>query len=58
VLVTSRHTVRIDPDRIASVLGPDADLATAQAAAKGALSANSLATLRLAKAYAERAGRR
>ncbi len=58
VAVTSRHTVRINPDRIAQVLGDGADLATAQAGVRAALSANSLATLRLAKAYAEEAGSR
>jgi aromatase len=51
--VTSRHTVRIAPDRIEQVLGPGADLAAAQQFVRNALSANSTATLRLAKAYAE-----
>jgi aromatase len=56
VSVTSRHTVRIDPARIPEVLGGDADVRTAQEFVRKALSGNSLATLRLAKAYAE--GRR
>jgi aromatase len=57
--VTSEHTVRLDSSRIAGVLGPDADMAAAQAFVRGALSGNSLATLRLAKRYAEdtRSGR-
>ena len=58
VSVTSRHTVRIDPGRIAEVLGEGADLATAQQAVRASLSANSLATLGLAKAYAEQAAGR
>ncbi len=55
VSVTSEHTVRINEERITSVLGPDADLAAAQKFVQGALSGNSLATLKLAKAYAENA---
>jgi aromatase len=58
VSVTSRHTVRINTDRIAELLGADADVSTAQQAVRNALSANSLATLRLAKVYAEEAGSR
>ncbi|MFJ9821228.1 aromatase/cyclase [Streptomyces sp. NPDC101151] len=54
VTVTSRHTVRINTARITEVLGEDADLATAQEFVRKALSGNSLATLGLAKAYAER----
>lgn len=53
VSVTSRHTVRINAARIAEVLGGDADMRTAQGFVRNALSGNSLATLRLAKAYAE-----
>lgn len=56
VSVTSRHTVRINADRIADVLGANADVASAQQAVRGALSANSMATLRLAKTFAEEAG--
>jgi aromatase len=55
VSASSRHTVRIDPARIADVLGPDADGPAAQQAARDALGANSRATLRLAKEYAEKA---
>ncbi|MGH3434038.1 MAG: FAD-dependent monooxygenase, partial [Thermocrispum sp.] len=53
VSVTSRHTVQINPANIAAVLGPDADVATAQKFVRTALSTNSLATLGHAKAYAE-----
>jgi aromatase len=53
VSVTSRHTVKINSSRVTEILGADADVAAAQAFVRGALSANSLATLRLAKAYAE-----
>ena len=58
VSVTSRHTVRIDGERVAEVFGVDVDLPTAQNTARSALSANSLATLELAKAYSEDAGGR
>jgi aromatase len=53
VSVTSRHTVQINTARIADVLGADADVLAAQEAVRNALSANSLATLRVGKAYAE-----
>jgi aromatase len=53
--VTSRHTVKINEDRITGVLGPDADLPAALAFVRTALSGNSTATLRHAKAYAEQA---
>jgi len=56
VLVTSRHTVRINTARIAEVLGPKADLPAAREFVRSALGANSLTTLRAAKAYAESAG--
>ncbi|HET9895094.1 MAG TPA: aromatase/cyclase [Streptosporangiaceae bacterium] len=55
VSVTSRHTVRINPDRIAEILGAGADLAAATNGVRAALSANSMATLKLAKAHAETA---
>lgn len=55
VSVTSEHTIRIDESRIADILGPDADLPSAQAFVRGALSGNSLATLKHAKSYAESA---
>jgi aromatase len=54
VRVTSRHMVRVNQPRIAEVLGEGADLASAQNFVRNALSANSLATLRLAKTHAER----
>jgi len=53
VSVTSRHTVQINTARIADVLGAGADVPAAQEFVRNALSGNSLATLRLAKAYAE-----
>lgn len=53
VSVTSRHTVRINTARIAEVLGPGADVATAKETVRKALSGNSLVTLHAAKAYAE-----
>ncbi|AKU15497.1 aromatase/cyclase [Luteipulveratus mongoliensis] len=55
VAVTSQHTVVVRQDQIASVLGPDATLADATAAVRKALSANSLATLGLAKQSLEQA---
>lgn len=51
--VTSRHSVTIRPEAITQVLGAGADLAAARSFVQRALSANSTATLRLAKAYAE-----
>lgn len=56
VAATSQHTVVINPETIAAVLGPDAGVAEARTFVKNALSGNSTATLNLAKAYAE--GRR
>ncbi len=53
VRLSSRHTAVIDPDAVASVLGPDATVADARAHVRRALSGNSLATLRLARAHAE-----
>ena len=53
VTATSRHTVRINEDNIAKVLGPDADVDAARAFVRNALSTNSLATLGHAKNYAE-----
>jgi aromatase len=58
VSVTSRHTVRLNESRIAGVLGAGTGLPDAQQAVRNALSANSLATLGLAKAYAEEAASR
>jgi len=58
VSVTSEHTVRINTSTITSVLGEDADLATAQTFVRDALSEDSLATLKPAKAYAEDAAGR
>lgn len=53
VFVTSRHTVRINPARVPDLLGPDANVQSAQEVVRKALSANSLITLRAAKAFAE-----
>lgn len=52
VTVTSEHTVAINEDNIATVLGPDAGLAEARDFIRTALSGNSLATLGHAKDYA------
>ncbi|MCO5995395.1 aromatase/cyclase [Actinoallomurus rhizosphaericola] len=56
VSVTSRHTVRINTERITEVLGAGADAETAQRFVRTALSGNSMTTLRAAKAYAEGSG--
>ncbi|MFJ5830010.1 aromatase/cyclase [Streptomyces sp. NPDC093089] len=56
VTVTSRHTVRINTDNITTVLGEGVTVQTAREYVQTALSGNSLATLRLAKAYAEGVG--
>lgn len=56
VTATSRHTVAINEANIASVLGADAGVEEARTFVRNALSANSLATLRHARDYAE--GRR
>ncbi|MCU1641949.1 MAG: bifunctional cyclase or dehydrase [Nocardia sp.] len=53
VSVSSQHSVVVNTDNIAAVLGPDADLTSAKAYVQRALSTNSLATLRHAKQYAE-----
>jgi aromatase len=53
VLATSQHRVVVNKGNIATVLGPDADLAQAQEYVRSALSTNSLATLRHARAFAE-----
>lgn len=53
VTATSQHTVVIDTDRIADVLGEGVDLAGAKEFAQRVLSANSRATLDHAKRYAE-----
>ncbi|MET8772659.1 aromatase/cyclase [Streptomyces sp. NPDC004658] len=53
VLVTSRHSVTIRPDAVPGVLGENATVADARAFVQRALSTNSTATLRHARAYAE-----
>jgi aromatase len=53
VLASSQHTVALNVDNIPTVLGPDADVAQARTFIRTALSGNSLATLGLAKEYAE-----
>jgi aromatase len=50
---TSQHTVVLNEDTIARVLGADATVADARAYVRGALSTNSRATLGHAKDYAE-----
>jgi aromatase len=52
-VATSAHTVVVDANRITEALGPDIDLATAREKVRAALSANSLATLGLAKTHVE-----
>ncbi len=53
ILATSQHTVVINEANIASVLGPDAGVPQAREFVRAALSTNSTATLRHAKAHAE-----
>ena len=53
VLATSHHTVVVNTDNIAPVLGPDNGLADARELIRTALSTNSRATLQHAKDYAE-----
>lgn len=52
VSATSRHTVRINPDKL-ELLGAGTTVEDAQAYIRGALGTNSLATLQHAKAHAE-----
>ncbi|MGW2825844.1 aromatase/cyclase [Streptomyces sp. NPDC001443] len=52
-VASSQHTVSLDTDNIAAVLGPEATVADARTYVHTALSTNSLATLGHAKAYAE-----
>ncbi|MBC2869364.1 aromatase/cyclase [Streptomyces mexicanus] len=51
---SSQHTVTLNTDNIARILGPQATVADARAYVHSALSTNSLATLGHAKQYAER----
>ncbi|MCQ4044519.1 aromatase/cyclase [Streptantibioticus rubrisoli] len=53
---TSRHTVVLKPSAVTEVLGARATVADARELVRGALSANSLTTLRHAKEFAERRG--
>ncbi|MGX6602116.1 aromatase/cyclase [Micromonosporaceae bacterium Da 78-11] len=53
VLASSQHTVVLNQDNIARVLGPQATAAHAREYVQDALSTNSRATLGYAKAYAE-----
>ncbi|SBT42890.1 aromatase/cyclase [Micromonospora auratinigra] len=55
VLATSWHTVRIKPEAVPTILGPDATVADAKAFIRKALGTNSGTTLRHAKEYAEQA---
>ncbi|MEV6948433.1 aromatase/cyclase [Streptomyces sp. NPDC051172] len=57
-LVTSRHTVVINPENVAKVLGAGATVADARDFVRNALSANSTATIRTADEFAARHGRR
>jgi aromatase len=56
VAASSQHTVVLKPENITAILGPRAGVAEAREHVRAALSANSRATLGLAKEYAE--GRR
>lgn len=56
VAVSSRHTVRINPDKVDSILGAGATIADARRFVRDALSRNSRTTLEHARSYAE--GRR
>lgn len=56
VVATSRHTAVIRPEAVASVLGPGATVDQARVAVRQALGANSLATLRRARDFAEQTG--
>jgi hypothetical protein len=51
-VATARHTVVINPDAVAKVLGPDRTLADAREFVRGALGANSRTTMAHASAYA------
>ncbi|MGW7071657.1 aromatase/cyclase [Streptomyces sp. NPDC054855] len=53
VAASSQHTVVLNPDNIARILGPDATVADAREYVHSALSTNSRATLGHAKDYAE-----
>jgi len=55
VAVSSRHTVSLNPDNIAMVLGEHATIADAREHVQEALSTNSRATLECAKRHAEQA---
>ena len=50
---SSQHTVVINTENIARILGPEATVADAREYVHSALSTNSLATLGHAKEYAE-----
>ncbi|MFC4374179.1 aromatase/cyclase [Nocardia halotolerans] len=56
VLATSEHTVTINAENIASILGADKSVDDAKAFVHRALSGNSMATLQHAKAFAEGRG--
>jgi aromatase len=51
--VSSRHTVRINPDKVESILGAGATIADARRFIRDALSRNSRTTLMHARSYAE-----
>lgn len=52
--VISKHAVRLNPDKITTILGPDADIETARNYIRDALGTNSLKTLNQVKYWAER----
>lgn len=51
--IASQHTVVLDPDAVPRLLGPGGTLAEARRRVREALGNNSMATMRLAKAYVE-----
>ncbi|TDC54725.1 cyclase [Actinomadura sp. KC345] len=57
-VVTSVHTVVIDPDAVPRVLGENATVADARSFVRDALGRNSTTTMRHAKAHAEQVSRR
>lgn len=57
VRLTGRHRVVIDSEAVPAVLGPGATVASAQPKVRDALLANSMATIRQAKAHVEAATR-
>jgi aromatase len=53
IAVSSRHTIRINPDKVESILGAGATIEDARRFVRDALSRNSRATLEHARSFAE-----